>query len=72
MTESSVNPYTRVGGAAVEAVYESQQSFIKWFYFGLHIKRWLLVLLVGVAIMGLGFGYLLREVYVTYTFPGVG
>src|SRR3990172_1091530 len=44
-------------------------SFLKWFYFGMHIKRWLLLLLVGVAIMGLGFGYFLREVYVQYTFP---
>ena len=43
-------------------------SFIKWFYFGMHIKRWLLLLLIGVAIMGLGFGYFLREVYGTYTF----
>jgi len=45
-------------------------SFIKWFYFGMHIKRWLLLLLIGVAIMGLGIGYFLREVYVSYTFPG--
>ncbi|TAK58284.1 MAG: hypothetical protein EPO22_11055, partial [Dehalococcoidia bacterium] len=45
-------------------------SFLKWFYFGMHIKRWLLLLLGGVVIMGLGFGYLLREVYVQYTFPG--
>ncbi len=45
-------------------------SFIKWFYFGMHIKRWLLLLLLGVAVMGLGFGYFLREVYVQYTFPG--
>jgi hypothetical protein len=44
-------------------------DFIKWFYFGMHIKRWLLLLLVGVAVMGLGFSYLLREVYVSYTFP---
>jgi len=44
-------------------------SFIKWFYFGMHIKRWLLLLLVGVVIMGLGFAYFLREVYVSYTFP---
>ena len=27
-------------------------------------------MVVGVAIMGLGFSYLLREVYVSYTFPG--
>ncbi len=44
-------------------------SFVKWFYFGMHIKRWLLLLLVGVAVMGLGFGYFLREVYASYTFP---
>jgi uncharacterized cofD-like protein len=44
-------------------------GFIKWFYFGMHIKRWLLLLLFGVALMGLGFGYFLREVYVGYTFP---
>ena len=45
-------------------------SFVKWFYFGMHIKRWLLLLVIGVAIMGLGFGYFLREVYTIYTFPG--
>src|SRR5262245_13505016 len=44
-------------------------SFIKWFYFGMHIKRWFALTLLGVAIMGLGFGYILREVYVSYTFP---
>ncbi len=44
-------------------------SLLKWLYFGMHIKRWLLLLLAGVAIMGLGFGYFLREVYQTYTFP---
>jgi len=45
-------------------------DFIKWLYFGMHIKRWLLLLLLGVAAMGLGFSYLLREAYVSYTFPG--
>jgi uncharacterized cofD-like protein len=44
-------------------------SFLKWFYFGMHIKRWLALVLFGVAVMGLGFGYILREVYVSYTFP---
>jgi uncharacterized cofD-like protein len=47
----------------------SRQHFTKWLYFGLHIKRWLALLVVAVAIMGLGFAYLLREVYVSYTFP---
>src|SRR3972149_3843788 len=44
-------------------------NFIKWFYFGMHIKRWLLLLLFGVAMGGLGFAYILREAYVSYTFP---
>jgi uncharacterized cofD-like protein len=44
-------------------------SFIKWFYLGMHIKRWLALVLLGVVIMGLGLGYVLREVYVTVTFP---
>ncbi len=35
----------------------------------MHIKRWLALTLVGVAILGLGLGYVLREVYATYTFP---
>jgi len=35
----------------------------------MHIKRWLLLVLLGIAIMGLGFGYVLREAYATYTFP---
>jgi len=44
-------------------------SFLKWFYYGMHIKRWLLLLLVGVVIMGLGFGYFLRQAYDSYIFP---
>jgi uncharacterized cofD-like protein len=44
-------------------------NFLKWFYFGMHIKRWLLMVLIGVAIMGLGFGYVLREAYDEITFP---
>jgi 2-phospho-L-lactate transferase/gluconeogenesis factor (CofD/UPF0052 family) len=47
----------------------SRTNISKWLYFGLHVKRWLFVLLIGVVIMGLGFAYLLREVYVSYTFP---
>jgi len=47
------------------------RSLVKWLYPGMHIKRWLALLLLGVAVMGLGIAYLLREVYVTYTFPGL-
>lgn len=36
----------------------------------MHVKRWLGLLMLGVAVMGLGIAYLLREAYLTYTFPG--
>ncbi|MFQ6019545.1 MAG: uridine diphosphate-N-acetylglucosamine-binding protein YvcK [Dehalococcoidia bacterium] len=45
------------------------RDFIKWFYPGMHIKRWLLLLMLGVTVMGLGLAYILREVYVSWTFP---
>jgi uncharacterized cofD-like protein len=47
----------------------SRSGLTKWIYVGLHIKRWLVLLLLGVAVMGLGFAYLLREFYLVYTFP---
>ncbi len=46
-------------------------SALKWLYPGMHIKRWLLLLLVGVCLMGLGIAYVLREAYLQYTLPGV-
>jgi len=48
----------------------SRDNFTKWLYIGLHIKRWLILITLAMAMMGLGFAYLLREVYVSYTFPG--
>ncbi|MFA7248358.1 MAG: gluconeogenesis factor YvcK family protein [Dehalococcoidia bacterium] len=47
----------------------SRGNITKWLYLGLHIKRWLALLAIAVAIMGIGFAYILREVYVSYTFP---
>lgn len=41
-----------------------------WLYPGMHIKRWLLLLVVGMALLSLGAAYLLREAYLTYDFPG--
>ena len=35
---------------------------------GLHIKRWILLLAIGVMIAGLGLAFLLRELYITYRF----
>jgi uncharacterized cofD-like protein len=46
-----------------------EAEFLKWLYPGMHIKRWLALLMLGVAIMGLGIAYILREAYVSYTFP---
>jgi len=42
---------------------------LTWLYPGLGVKRWLALVLVGVVILGLGFGYLLRDVYEFWTFP---
>jgi len=46
-----------------------EADFLKWLYPGMHIKRWLALLMLGVAIMALGIAYILREAYVSYTFP---
>ncbi len=47
----------------------SRSHIAKWLYVGLHVKRWLAIMLLGVVLMGLGIAYLLREVYVSYAFP---
>jgi uncharacterized cofD-like protein len=44
-------------------------DLLKWFYPGMHVKRWLALMMLGVVIMGLGLAYVLREAYVSYTFP---
>ncbi len=46
-------------------------ALVKWLYPGMHIKRWVLLLMFGVALMGLGIAYLLREAYLSYHFPGI-
>jgi uncharacterized cofD-like protein len=40
-----------------------------WLFPGIHIKRWLLLLTFGVATIGLGLGYILRNIYYTWDFP---
>jgi uncharacterized cofD-like protein len=37
----------------------------RWLYPGMHIKRWLLVLLAGIAILGLGAAIFIRDLYRT-------
>ncbi|MFO7740913.1 MAG: YvcK family protein [Anaerolineae bacterium] len=41
---------------------------IQWLPVGMGIKRWLLTLICGVALLSLGFGFLLRELY---PLPGI-
>lgn len=43
----------------------------KWLYPGLGVKRWLLLFMAGVTFMGLGFAYLLKDLYKTWTLPPV-
>jgi hypothetical protein len=42
----------------------------RWLEPGMGVKRWLLLMVLAVAIMGLGIAYLLREFYTTATLPG--
>src|SRR5687768_4288259 len=45
-------------------------DFLKWFYPGMHIKRWLLLTTIGVAMMTFGLSYIVREAYLTgFTLP---
>src|SRR5256714_1159571 len=45
---------------------------VRWFTPGLHVKRWLVLLIFGMVIISLGIGYALRNVYSSgIRFPGV-
>src|ERR1700674_639773 len=45
---------------------------VRWFTPGLHVKRWLGLLMVGMVIISLGIGYALRNVYSSgFRFPGI-
>lgn len=46
-------------------------SSLKWLIPGMGVKRWLLLLFVGITIVSLGAGYVLVEVYRTWTFPSI-
>ncbi len=54
----------------MDFLFKNGSSF-KWFYPGMGVKRWLFLLLVGITIISLGFGYLLRDIYATWTFPPI-
>jgi uncharacterized cofD-like protein len=44
---------------------------VRWLTPGLHVKRWLLLLMVGMVLISLGIGYILRNVYYTVKFPAI-
>jgi uncharacterized cofD-like protein len=46
-------------------------SALKWLYPGMHIKRWLALLLFGISLMGLGIAYVLKEAYLQAELPGI-
>lgn len=46
-------------------------SSLKWLVPGMGVKRWLLLLFGGITIVSLGVGYLLVDVYRTWTFPSI-
>src|SRR5437660_7964890 len=43
---------------------------VRWFTPGLHVKRWLGLLMIGMVLISLGIGYALRNFYAVVTFPG--
>lgn len=47
----------------------ARSSAWKWLYVGIGVKRWLVVLLVGITILSLGFAYFLVEIYREQPFP---
>lgn len=44
-------------------------SLLKWFLPGMGVKRWLFLLFLGITVLSLGAGYVLIEIYRTWTFP---
>lgn len=44
-------------------------SFLKWLYPGMRIKRWLILLTLGLVMLSLGLAYVLVHIYRTQPFP---
>ncbi|MBI3538005.1 MAG: YvcK family protein, partial [Chloroflexi bacterium] len=47
------------------------RSTRKWLYVGLGVKRWLALLFIGVTLLGLGFAYILVDLYRTIDLPDI-
>lgn len=50
---------------------DAQKSTLAWLRPGMHVKRWLILLLIGIVLISLGLAYLLRYLYTDLTFPHV-
>jgi uncharacterized cofD-like protein len=48
-----------------------RRSNLQWFTPGLHVKRWLLLMIAGIALIGLSAGYVLVEIYREAPLPEV-
>lgn len=48
----------------------SESTLRKWLKPGIGVKRWFLLLLIGMGLLGLGVSFLARELYLTVTLPG--
>lgn len=48
---------------------DGQNSPLIWLRPGMHVKRWLLLLLLGIVLISLGLAYLLRHLYSDLVFP---
>jgi uncharacterized cofD-like protein len=48
-----------------------KRSNLQWLIPGLHVKRWFLLMIFGVALIGLGVGYVLVELYREVPLPDV-
>jgi uncharacterized cofD-like protein len=42
---------------------------LKWLLPGMRVKRWLMLLLLGIVAIGLGLAYILRDIYLTWDLP---
>ena len=50
---------------------DAQKSTLAWLRPGMHVKRWLILLLIGIALISLGLAYLLRFLYADLNFPHI-
>ncbi len=47
------------------------RNLMKWLYPGMHVKRWILLLLAGTTALGLGIAYLLVDIYRQQPLPPI-